>query len=141
MAATSAATIGESVAKASSGDLSLDESLRVFAFELARHVQRLPRDLVAKVTMSVVGGIGHLGEDRPDDAADEQSFTRQLQTIFDAGQDEIEPGTDRVELSAIASGMVIEGILRWSFGTTKHRSLEDVINERMVLILHGARRS
>jgi AcrR family transcriptional regulator len=137
VAGTSATTIGDAVARGTQSSKSLDDGLRVFAFELARHVQRIPRDLVSQVTLSVVAGIGHIGEE-PSDAP---TFARQLEAIFDAASDELAPGTDRVELGAIAAGMVMEGILRWSFGVTGKRSLEDVISERMALIVHGVRRS
>jgi AcrR family transcriptional regulator len=136
VAATSAVTIGAAVSQATAGQSSLEEGLRVFAFELGRHVERLPRDLVSRVTLSVVAGIGHIGDELPQGS----SFARQLEMIFDATAAELRPGTDRAELGAIAAGMVMEGILRWSFGGTPQTSLEDVIAERMALILNGVRR-
>jgi AcrR family transcriptional regulator len=136
VARNSAAAVGASVARATVGSQSLEEGLQLFALQLARHVARIPKDLVSRVTLSVMGGIGHLGEP----GSDGPSFALQLQAIFEASSDELAPGTDTVELGAVAAGMMMEGILRWSFGATGRRSLEDVIAERMALILDGVRR-
>jgi AcrR family transcriptional regulator len=136
VARNSAGAVGASVARATTEGQSLEEGLQVFTFQLARHVARIPKDLVSRVTLSVMGGIGHLGEP----GSDGPSFSLQLQAIFDAASDELTPGTDTVELGAVAAGMVMEGILRWSFGATGRRSLEDVITERMTLILDGVRK-
>jgi len=62
VAGTSALTIGAAVATKNTADGSLDDAMQAFAFELARYVERVPRDLVARITRSVLGGIGHLGE-------------------------------------------------------------------------------
>jgi AcrR family transcriptional regulator len=137
VAGMSAESIGDAVARAMADTTSLEEGLRVFAFELASHVQRLPRDLVGQVTLSVIGGISGLGNNRTAG----RGFDHQLEAIFDHASDELTPGTDNVELGAIAAGMVMEGILRWSSGATGSRSLEDVISERMALIVHGVRRT
>jgi len=135
VAGTSALTIGAAVATKNTADGSLDDAMQAFAFELARYVERVPRDLVARITRSVLGGIGHLGESDGNDG----TFAGQLRTIFEAKRDELVPGTDPVELGAIAAGMVMEGILRWSLGTAREQELRDVISERMTLILDGAR--
>jgi AcrR family transcriptional regulator len=135
VASTSAETIGNAISKTPLDSMSIDEAVELFATELARYVERLPRDLVARVTRSVLGGIGYLG-----DEAGGQSFTGQLQAIFAAKRDDLAPRTDTVELGAVASGMVIEGILRWSLGTAKEAALRDVIRARMRLVLDGARR-
>jgi AcrR family transcriptional regulator len=135
VARTSAETIGSAVSKSTLEAISLDEAMDLFATELARYVERLPRDLVARVTRSVLGGIGYLGDDE-----DDQSFTGQLQAIFAAKRDDLAPGSDTVELGAVASGMVMEGILRWSLGTAKEPELADAIRARMHLVLDGTRR-
>jgi AcrR family transcriptional regulator len=90
---------------------------------------------LSRITLSSLGGIGHLGEGGNIDAG----FGGQLGTIFERKLDELVPGTDPVELGAIAAGMVMEGILRWSLGTARQQELRDVISERMTLILDGAR--
>jgi AcrR family transcriptional regulator len=136
VAGTSAATIGTAVTKANIVDLSLDEAMDTFSSELARYVERLPRDLVARITRSVLGGIGYLGEGH---AAD-QSFAGQLQAIFETKRDNLQADVDTVELGAVAAGMVMEGILRWSLGTAKEAELRDVIQARMRLVLDGSRR-
>jgi AcrR family transcriptional regulator len=136
IASTSAATIGRAVERSTDAGTSLEDGLRTFGYELARHVERLPPDLVAKVTLSVLGGIGHLG----DDDRGGPSFARQLEAVFAANRDELAAEADPVELGAIAGGMVMEGILRWANGRTRRRSLQQVIGERMDLILDGARR-
>lgn len=135
VAGTSALTIGAAVAKKNTADGSLDDAMQAFAFELARYVERVPPDLVARITRSVLGGIGHLGEG----GSTNGSFAGQLRTIFETKLDELVPGTDPVELGAIAAGMVMEGILRWSLGTARTPELRDVISQRMSLILDGAR--
>jgi AcrR family transcriptional regulator len=135
VAVMSTDVIGTAVAKATERNPSLDAALQSFCAEVARHVERLPREIVAKVTLSVLGDLGHLGED----GVDTGSFARQLEVIFDQFADELRPTVDRVELAAVIAGMTMEGILRWSFGVTKRSRLRTVLRQRIDFVIDGVR--
>jgi AcrR family transcriptional regulator len=135
VAVMSTDVIGTAVAKATQRNPTLDAALQSFCSEVARNVERLPKDIVARVTLSVLGDLGHLGED----GVDTGSFARQLEDIFDQFSDEIRPNVDRAELAAVIAGMTMEGILRWSFGVTKSSRLRTVLRQRIDFVIDGVR--
>jgi hypothetical protein len=82
--------------------------------------------------MAAIGNIG----DR--DCPDAVSFTRTLDLLFlQIGGDDYWGAVDHAEVSAVFTGMLMEGVLRWASGNTKSKDLYDVLHLRASLLLTG----
>jgi AcrR family transcriptional regulator len=113
----------------------LESALDAFVSSLARHMTTVPREIVLAAIGRNMAAIGHIGDSTLPDAV---SFATTLdRLLLHAGGDDLLGRADRAEVSAIFTGMLMEGILRWASGNAKSKDLHEVLHLRARLLLTG----
>ncbi|MHB8466816.1 MAG: TetR/AcrR family transcriptional regulator [Acidimicrobiales bacterium] len=113
----------------------LESALDAFVTSLARHMTTVPREIVLAAIGRNMAAIGHIGDSAFPDAV---SFATTLdRLLLHAGGDDLLGRADRAEVSAIFTGMLMEGILRWASGNAKSKDLHEVLHLRARLLLTG----
>lgn len=113
----------------------LESALDAFVSSMARHMTTVPREIVLASIRRNMAAIGNIGDPNLPDAV---SFTRTLDLLFlQTGSDDFRGAVDHAEVSAVFTGMLMEGVLRWASGNTKSKDLYDVLHLRASLLLTG----
>jgi AcrR family transcriptional regulator len=114
----------------------LAADLDAFVVSIARRVSSVPTDIVASVVGRTFASIGQLGSDP---VAGTTSFASTLEALLVRARDTKELGrcTDAGELSAVLTSMLMEGMLRWSLGTSPSDDLATVLRWRTRIFLGG----
>jgi AcrR family transcriptional regulator len=135
MTARRAAT--EIAAQATRPDTSLAAEVSVLVAGLARRASRMPKDLLAPAMVRAMRGLPYVGR-LPDEDSD---FGRTLAEVFERAQarGEISRDEDAAEMAAVLASMLMEGMLRWAYGTTRVTDLRDVLQWRAEVFLAGVR--
>ncbi|MGE0880458.1 MAG: TetR/AcrR family transcriptional regulator [Acidimicrobiia bacterium] len=115
----------------------LETRMAAFVDEVSRRVATAPKRLSAQVLMNAMPGVALLGHF----PADRVDFGRMLTAVLRQAQTdgEVVADVDVAEIGAILGGMVMEGLLRWATGHTGKRTLDDVLRQRVDLVLDGIR--
>lgn len=113
----------------------LESALDAFVSSMARHMTTVPREIVLAAIGRNMAAIGYIGDRSLPDAV---SFTRTLDHLFlQAVGDDFWGAVDHGEVSAVFTGMLMEGVLRWASGNTKSKDLYEVLQLRASLLLRG----
>ena len=115
---------------------SLEQQLLEFCERIRRRVERIPRQLLSQIISGTLPGIADAGGHPP---SEKRSFDISLAAIFREGirTGELPKDSDALEMGAVFTAMILEGLLRWSVGTASHDKLGDVLTFRAELFLHG----
>jgi hypothetical protein len=97
----------------------------------------MPKDLLAPAMVRAMRGLPYVGR-LPDEDSD---FGRTLAEVFERAQarGEISRDEDAAEMAAVLASMLMEGMLRWAYGTTRVTDLRDVLQWRAEVFLAGVR--
>jgi AcrR family transcriptional regulator len=115
--------------------LDLESALDAFVSSMARHMTTVPREIVLAAIGRNMAAIGNISDRSLPDAV---NFTRTLDRLFLlVGDDDFWGAVDHVEVSAVFTGMLMEGVLRWASGNTKSKELYEVLHLRACLLLTG----
>jgi AcrR family transcriptional regulator len=113
----------------------LESALDAFVSSVARHMTTVPREIVLAAIRRNMAAIGNIGDPNFPNAV---SFTRTLDLLFlQAGGDDFWGAADHAEVSAVFTGMLMEGVLRWASGNTESKDLYEVLHLRARLLLTG----
>jgi AcrR family transcriptional regulator len=113
----------------------LPSAIDAFVTSMAKHMTTVPREILLAAISQNMESIRHLGDPS---LADGVHFTRTLDRLFlNAGCDELWDSGDHTEISAVFTGMLMEGVLRWASGNTKSKDLYEVLHFRATLLLTG----
>jgi AcrR family transcriptional regulator len=115
----------------------LESALDAFVASMARHMTTVPREIVLASIGRNMAAIGNIGDRSLPDAV---NFAKTLDRLFlQAGGDDFWGAVDHAEVSAVFTGMLMEGVLRWASGNTKSKDLYEVLHLRASLLLTGIR--
>jgi AcrR family transcriptional regulator len=113
----------------------LESALDAFVSSVAIHIATVPREIVLAAVGRNMAAIGDISDRNLPPA---MNFTRTLDRLFlQAGDDDFWDAVDHGEISAVFTGMVMEGVLRWASGSTKSKDLYEVLHLRASLLLTG----
>jgi AcrR family transcriptional regulator len=135
--------LGGLTAQAVANDLSFERgaypdlasAVDAFVRSMATHMTTVPREIVLAAIGRNMASIGNIGDPGLTDAV---HFASTLDRLFvQAADDGFWGAVEHAEVSAVFTGMLMEGVLRWAAGNTASNDLYDVLHLRATLLLDG----
>jgi AcrR family transcriptional regulator len=113
----------------------LPSAIDAFVTSMAKHMTTVPREIVLAAIGRNMAAIGQIGDPSLPGAV---NFGSTLDRLFlQTGGDGRWGSVDHAEVSAVFTGMLMEGVLRWASGNTKSKDLYEVLHFRASLLLTG----
>jgi AcrR family transcriptional regulator len=113
----------------------LPSAIDAFVTSMAKHMTTVPLEILLAAIGRNMESIRHIGDPS---LADGVHFAGTLDRLFlHAGCEEFWDSAEHTEISAVFTGMLMEGVLRWASGNTKSKDLYEVLHFRASLLLNG----
>jgi AcrR family transcriptional regulator len=113
----------------------LPSAIDAFVTSMAKHMTTVPREIVLAAIGRNMAAIGQIGDPSLPGAV---NFGSTLDRLFlQTGGDGRWGSVDHAEVSAVFTGMLMEGVLRWASGNTRSKDLYEVLHFRASLLLTG----
>jgi AcrR family transcriptional regulator len=113
----------------------LASAIDAFVTSMAKHMTTVPREIVLAAIGRNMASIATVGDPELDE--DVVHFGRTLDRLFLQASSEHRGRDDHAEISAVFTGMLMEGTLRWASGNTRSKDLYEVLSLRASVLLNG----